>query len=190
MVDTPLGRERRGYLGLRASSDPRDLSTNYPGILAALQIGAARSWDIARQTGVYVAHLVKGNETPAKLSVPIQIAQISNLVAARGIPALLNFAALLSVSLGMINLVPVPMLDGGHLLFYAIERVRGKPLGRRAQEVQLPNRDRLRDRLDERHLAYPFALMGRDAIRIGTIYCGGGAVSGARTMNLELESSR
>jgi regulator of sigma E protease len=137
MVNSPLGRENRGYLGLQASSDPRDLSTSYPGILAALQVGAARSWDIARQTGIYVAHLVRGNETPAKLSGPIRIAQISNLVAASGIPALLNFAALLSVSLGMINLVPIPMLDGGHLLFYAIEGVRGKPLGRRAQEFSL-----------------------------------------------------
>jgi regulator of sigma E protease len=137
MVDSPLGRENRGYLGLQASSDPRDLSTSYPGILVALQIGAAKSWDIARQTGLYVAHLVRGNETPAKLSGPIRIAQISNLVAASGIPALLNFAALLSVSLGMINLVPIPMLDGGHLLFYAIEGVRGKPLGRKAQEFSL-----------------------------------------------------
>jgi regulator of sigma E protease len=137
MVDSPLGRENRGYLGLQSSSDPKDLSTSYPGILAALQIGAARSWDIARQTGVYVAHLVRGNETPAKLSGPIRIAQLSNLVAASGIPALLNFAALLSVSLGMINLVPVPILDGGHLLFYAIEAVRGKPLGRKAQELSL-----------------------------------------------------
>jgi regulator of sigma E protease len=137
MIDSPLGRENRGYLGLQASSDPRDLSTNFPGILAALQIGTARSWDIARQTGVYVAHLVRGNETPAKLSGPIRIAQISNLVAASGIPALLNFAALLSVSLGMINLVPIPMLDGGHLLFYAIEGVRGRPLGRKAQDFSL-----------------------------------------------------
>jgi regulator of sigma E protease len=137
IVDSPLGRERRGFLGLQASSDPKDLSTRFPGILAALEIGAEKSWDIARQTGAYVAHLVRGNETPTKLSGPIRIAQISNLAAASGIPALLNFAALLSVSLGMINLVPVPMLDGGHLLVYAIEGVRGKPLGRRAQEFSL-----------------------------------------------------
>ena len=137
MVDSPLGREQRGFLGLQASSDPKDLITSFPGITSALQIGTARSWDIARQTGAYVTALVQGNETPAKLSGPIRIAQLSNLVAASGIPSLLNFAALLSVSLGMINLVPIPMLDGGHLLFYAIEAIRGKPLGQRAQELGL-----------------------------------------------------
>ena len=58
-------------------------------------------------------------------------------VASWGLVALLNLAALLSVSLGLINLVPVPMLDGGHLLFYAIEAVRGEPLSQRSQEFGL-----------------------------------------------------
>ena len=137
MVNSPLGRENRGFLGLQASSDPRTSSPTFREFSQRSKSAPRRSRDIARQTAVYVAHLVRGNETPAKLSGPIRIAQISNLVAASGIPALLNFAALLSVSLGMINLVPIPMLDGGHLLFYAIEAVRGKPLGRRAQEFGL-----------------------------------------------------
>ena len=68
---------------------------------------------------------------------PAKFFQISNLAAGSGISALLNYPALLWVSLGMINLVPIPMLDGGHWLFCAIEAVRGKPLGRRAQQFGL-----------------------------------------------------
>lgn len=52
-----------------------------------------------------------------------------------GLAGLINLAAILSVSIGLINLVPVPMLDGGHLLFYAIEAVRGRPLSEQAQEI-------------------------------------------------------
>jgi regulator of sigma E protease len=136
-VDTPFGGERRGFLGLQASSDPKDFSISFPGFLQALGIGAIKTWDVACKTGQYVAHLASGHETPDKLSGPIRIAQISNVVAASGLVALLNLAALLSVSLGLINLMPVPMLDGGHLLFYAIEAVRGEPLSDKAQEFGL-----------------------------------------------------
>jgi len=59
---------------------------------------------------------------------------MSGQAAEIGIPALIYFAAVLSINLGLINLFPVPMLDGGHLLFYAVEALRGRPLGERAQE--------------------------------------------------------
>ncbi len=65
---------------------------------------------------------------------PLRIAQMSGEVARGGIAPILTFMALLSVSLGLINLFPVPILDGGHLLFYAAEAIRGRPLGQKAQE--------------------------------------------------------
>ena len=68
------------------------------------------------------------------LGGPIRIAQMSGQAAEIGYTALIYFAAVLSINLGLINLFPVPMLDGGHLLFYAIEALRGRPLGERAQE--------------------------------------------------------
>ena len=68
------------------------------------------------------------------LGGPIRIAQVSGQVSTAGFVALLNLAAILSVSIGLINLVPVPLLDGGHLLFYAVEAVRGRPLSIRVQE--------------------------------------------------------
>ena len=78
--------------------------------------------------------LFAGTESADQLSGPIRIAQVSGQVATAGIVALLNLAAILSVSIGLINLVPVPLLDGGHLLFYAFEAARGRPLSERTQE--------------------------------------------------------
>ena len=69
-----------------------------------------------------------------ELGGPLRIAQMSGEVAQSGVVALIWFMAILSVNLGLINLFPIPMLDGGHLLFYAVEAIRGKPLGDRAQE--------------------------------------------------------
>ena len=69
-----------------------------------------------------------------RLGGPLRIAQLSGEVAQSGIVPLIWFMAVLSVNLGLINLFPVPLLDGGHLLFYGIEAIRGKPLGERAQE--------------------------------------------------------
>jgi regulator of sigma E protease len=83
-----------------------------------------------------VGKLVTGRESTDQLSGPIRIAQVSGQVAGlAGLGGLVNLVAILSVSIGLINLFPVPMLDGGHLLFYAIEAVRGRPLSERAQEI-------------------------------------------------------
>lgn len=81
----------------------------------------------------FVGQIVSGTQSSRELAGPLGIAQISGSVAERGLPQLVLFTAILSVNLGMINLFPVPMLDGGHLVFYVIEAVRGRPLGERAQ---------------------------------------------------------
>jgi regulator of sigma E protease len=78
--------------------------------------------------------MITGTRTTDELGGPIGIAQISGVVARTGVVNLLAFMAMLSVNLGLINLFPIPILDGGHLLFYAAEAVRGRPLGQRAQE--------------------------------------------------------
>jgi regulator of sigma E protease len=81
-----------------------------------------------------VGQMVSGSRGTEELGGPLRIAQMSGEVAQSGIVALIWFMAILSVNLGLINLFPIPMLDGGHLLFYAVEAIRGKPLGDRAQE--------------------------------------------------------
>ena len=74
---------------------------------------------------------------PDQLSGPIGIARMSHGAASLGFVAFVQLAAIVSLSLGLTNLLPVPLLDGGHLLFYALEAVRGRPLGRRSQEFGL-----------------------------------------------------
>ena len=75
-----------------------------------------------------------GTRSVDELGGPLRIAQLSGQVAEVGFTMSITFIALLSINLGLINLFPIPMLDGGHLMFYAIEAVRGRPLGERAQE--------------------------------------------------------
>ena len=92
------------------------------------------TWNLSAQTLQAMWQMAEGTRTTDELGGPLRIAQMSGEVARGGVAPVLTFMALLSVSLGLINLFPVPVLDGGHLLFYAAEAVRGKPLGRKAQE--------------------------------------------------------
>jgi regulator of sigma E protease len=79
--------------------------------------------------------VVVGRQSANQLGGPIRIAEMSGRVASFGFVPLIQLAAVLSVSIGLLNLFPIPLLDGGHLLFYMIEAVRGRPLSERAQEV-------------------------------------------------------
>ena len=81
-----------------------------------------------------IGQIVTGKRDSNQMGGPIMIAQVSSEAAKRGLVGFLEFMAMISVSLGLINLFPIPVLDGGHLLFYGIEAVRGRPLGERAQE--------------------------------------------------------
>ncbi|MDJ1156775.1 RIP metalloprotease RseP [Chelatococcus sp. SYSU_G07232] len=133
---TPFGKQRIGVLGLQASRDKADWKLERYGPIESLQIGVVETWYIVERTYDYTAKLITGRESTDQLSGPIRIAQVSGQVASLGgIAALLNLAAVLSVSIGLINLVPIPLLDGGHLLYYLLEAVRGRPLSERAQEI-------------------------------------------------------
>lgn len=134
VITTPFGKQRLGMLGLQGSRDPADLKQQTLGVGASLKGAVEETWFIVERTGAYVGGLFAGTESTDQLSGPIRIAQISGQVATNGIVALLNLAAILSVSIGLINLVPVPLLDGGHLLFYSFEAIRGRPLSERTQE--------------------------------------------------------
>ena len=84
-----------------------------------------------------ISRVVIGRSSPDQLSGPVRIAKMSGAAAALGFAAFVKLAAILSLSLGLMNLLPIPLLDGGHLLFYAIEAARGRPLSRGAQEMAL-----------------------------------------------------
>ncbi|MFI5014205.1 MAG: RIP metalloprotease RseP [Hyphomicrobiales bacterium] len=134
-VKTPFGRQSIGILGVRPSSDPKDLHYAYPSLPGALAIGVSDTFGFVERTLSYVAGMIVGRESASQLSGPLGIAQAVGVVASWGVVPLLNFMAWMSVSVGLINLFPIPLLDGGHLLFYAIEGSRGRPLSERAQEV-------------------------------------------------------
>ncbi|MGA8383134.1 MAG: RIP metalloprotease RseP [Stellaceae bacterium] len=100
---------------------------------ALLQAGA-ETWNLSASTLHAMWQIVIGMRGTDELGGPLRIAQMSGEVVQGGVVAVMWFMAVLSINLGLINLFPVPVLDGGHLLFYAAEALRGRPLGQRAQE--------------------------------------------------------
>jgi regulator of sigma E protease len=101
---------------------------------AALVGGITQTWDITRETIVGVWQMISGQRGTEDLGGPLRIAQLSGAVAEQGPLYLIQFIALLSVNLGLLNLFPIPVLDGGHLLFYLAEALRGRPIPARVQE--------------------------------------------------------
>lgn len=102
--------------------------------LTAVWRAGQETLDLSLSTLKFLGQMIVGTRSADQLGGPLRIAQMSGYFAELGLVPMLGFMAMLSISLGLINLFPIPMLDGGHLLFYAIEFVRGRPLGERAQE--------------------------------------------------------
>jgi regulator of sigma E protease len=100
----------------------------------ALWSGVTQTWTVTSDTVVGLSQIISGTRGTDELGGPLRIAQLSGQVAQLGISSLITFIAVLSVNLGLINLFPIPVLDGGHLLFYLAEALRGRPLPQRAQE--------------------------------------------------------
>ncbi|WP_174247416.1 RIP metalloprotease RseP [Acidisphaera sp. L21] len=121
------GGGKLGVLGIGGALRP-------VGPVGAVVDGVTHVWDVAVQTLVGVWQIIVGQRGTSGLGGPLKIAQLSGQVAQNGIGSLVSFIALLSVNLGLINLFPIPILDGGHLVFYALEALRGRPLPARAQE--------------------------------------------------------
>ncbi|MGE0035924.1 MAG: RIP metalloprotease RseP [Xanthobacteraceae bacterium] len=126
---------RLGVLGISRSIAPSEVKMEPVGPATAVWLGIKETWIIIETTLSYVGRIVVGRDNADQLGGPIMIAQVSGQVATLGVAAIMHFVAVLSVSIGLLNLFPVPLLDGGHLLFYAVEFIRGKPLSERAQEI-------------------------------------------------------
>ena len=105
------------------------------GPLRALEGAVQQTWFVADTSLTYLWRIVTGHSSSDQLTGPLGMANVSKQAAAAGFMNLLQLAALLSVSIGLINLFPVPILDGGHLLYYGCEAVLGRPLGEKAQDV-------------------------------------------------------
>jgi regulator of sigma E protease len=99
-----------------------------------LQASLDRTWFVVSATMKYVGRLFTGQESTQQLGGVMSMAKGAGNAAQGGVAPFFQFLAFISVSIGLVNLFPIPMLDGGHLMFYGIEALRGKPLGPKAQE--------------------------------------------------------
>src|SRR6195256_2833348 len=135
-VKDPFGNaHRQGVLGTTRQTVAGDAVTERVDPATALWLGVKETWFVIDQTVAYIGRIFTGREPADQVGGPLRIAQISGQVATIGLAALIHLAAVLSISIGLLNLFPVPLLDGGHLLFYAVEAIRGRPLSERAQEM-------------------------------------------------------
>jgi regulator of sigma E protease len=125
---------RLGVLGISRSMAPGDIKTQKLGPLQAVAMGAQETWFVVDRNLSYIGGVFAGREAADQLGGPIRIAQVSGQVC-HTFSACMNLTAVLSASIGLLNLFPIPLLDGGHLLFYGIEALRGRPLSERAQTV-------------------------------------------------------
>ncbi|MCZ8187790.1 MAG: RIP metalloprotease RseP [Beijerinckiaceae bacterium] len=132
---TILGTDRRPVMGFVGSREAEHHFLKKFGPVEAAQTAVQEIAFVIDRTGAYVAGLFAGREKADQLSGPTRIAYISGKVAESGLGPLFMLAGILSISIGLINLLPVPMLDGGHLVFYAIEAIFGRPISPRAQEI-------------------------------------------------------
>lgn len=124
-----------GRLGVSAMSSPEYIERATYGPIEAVTRAVGETYFIVEQTFVVIGRIITGRESMDMLGGPIKIAQISGQTATLGIIALIHLTAVLSVSIGLVNLFPIPVLDGGHLLFYAYEAVFRRPVPERVQEI-------------------------------------------------------
>ncbi|MDD9798789.1 MAG: site-2 protease family protein, partial [Alphaproteobacteria bacterium] len=116
-------------------SDPSRMEHIRYGPITSVWLGVRETGFIIEQTFVALGRIIAGREKADALGGPIRIAQISGQMASLGIIALLNLTAIISVSIGLINLFPIPMLDGGHLLFYGYEAIFRRPMPEKVQAI-------------------------------------------------------
>jgi regulator of sigma E protease len=126
---------RIGLLGIKRSNAREDLKFQPVSPPQAVWIGVEETWRVIDQTVRYIGGVVTGRKPADQLSGPIGIARIVGRAATISFAFVIQITAAISVSIGLLNLFPIPLLDGGHLLFYSIEAIRGRPLSERAQEL-------------------------------------------------------
>lgn len=124
----------RWALGVRSSDKEGRITIQNYDPVSALWRGVGETYFVVDRTLGYLWDVIIGVQSAKQIGGPLGIAKVSGQVASLSVFALINLIAVLSVSIGLLNLFPVPMLDGGHLLYYGIEAIRGRPLGARAQE--------------------------------------------------------
>jgi regulator of sigma E protease len=127
-----------GRLGIAVKEGPRSyppglVETHRSGPIDAIGVGVAKTWEMSALTVQMLWRIVTGQVSAKNISGPISIAEFAGISAYLGVTAFLAFLAIISVSLGVLNLMPVPLLDGGQVVYQMVEAVKGTPLSERAQ---------------------------------------------------------
>lgn len=124
-----------GQIGVTRKSGEGSYFVERLNPIESLVEGTQRTWFVITSSLNGIAGMITGRQDPSQLGGIITIADLSGKVAQHGLVELLGLLATISVSIGLLNLFPVPLLDGGHLLYYAIEGIKGSPMGEKAQEM-------------------------------------------------------
>ncbi len=122
-------------IGIKRTTTPDSIKTYQPGLGEAVVLAVKQTSFIITSTLGYIGDIFGGRQNADQLGGPIRIADIANKAAKQGLEYVVNLVAWISVSVGLLNLFPIPLLDGGHLMFYALEAIRRKPLSEKAQEI-------------------------------------------------------
>ena len=125
---------KKRMIGIKLSSFNNEFQKERLGLSKSIYYAVNEVWFVCITSLKYLVSMISGSADSSQLGGPIRIAKITGQVAEHGIIPFLSITAYISISLGLINLFPIPMLDGGHLMFYLIEKILGKPLGQKTQE--------------------------------------------------------
>jgi len=132
--DSLGNKVNKKIIGIKISPLNNELNRKKLGPATALFYAVKETWFVTKASLDFIISMFKGKGDTTQLGGPIKIAKITGQVAQHGLIAFLSVMAYISISLGFINLFPIPMLDGGHLMFYAFEKILGRPLTQRTQE--------------------------------------------------------
>ena len=136
-----MGQQLVGKAGVAASIDAvweAEVKTQREvGVAESVTLAAQKTWNLSALTLKFLGKLIMGEASIKGISGPVSIGEMAGKSAMMGLETYIQFLAVISISLGVMNLLPIPVLDGGHLLYYIIEWVRGKPLSEHVQTVGL-----------------------------------------------------
>ena len=132
--DTLGNNLKKKVIGIKITALNNEIKKEKLGPAKALFYASKETWFVTKTSLKFIVSLFQGKGDTTQLGGPIKIAKITGQVSQYGFIAFLSITAYISISLGLINLFPIPMLDGGHLMFYAFEKILGRPLKQRTQE--------------------------------------------------------
>lgn len=131
-----FGEEHRvGRIGVSKNIDQSDVELYRPGPVEAVGMTFEEVRFIVDRTVAFLGDFFVGRGDVKQLGGPVKVAEVSGQAASMGIPSLIQLIAMLSLNIGVFNLLPIPLLDGGHLVYYLIEAIRGRPLSQRVQDI-------------------------------------------------------